>query len=48
MEASFLFVNGTKVYQFRAKDPEIKEYLLCLGNISKKVAVNNMETNRIK
>ena len=32
---SFLFVNATKVYQFKAKDSEIKKYLLCLGNVSK-------------
>ena len=29
---SFLFVNTTKLYQFRAKDFEIKKYKLCLGN----------------
>ena len=31
---SFLFVNATKIYQFKAKDIEIKIYHLCLGNIS--------------
>ena len=31
---SFLFVNATKIYQFKAKDSEIKIYPLCLGNIS--------------
>ena len=31
---SFLFVNATKIYQFKAKDSEIKKYPLCLGNIS--------------
>ena len=30
---SFLF-NATKIYQFKANDPEIK-YPLCFGNISK-------------
>ena len=30
----FLSVNATKIYQFKAKDSEIK-YTLCLGNISK-------------
>ena len=29
---SFLFVNATKTYQFKAKDSEIKDYALCLGN----------------
>ena len=32
---SFLFVNTTKIYQFKAKDSEVKDYTLCLGNISK-------------
>ena len=32
---SFLFVNATKMYNFKAKDAEIKDYTLCLGNISK-------------
>ena len=30
-------VNATKIYQFKAKDSEIKYYILCLGNISKKI-----------
>ena len=30
---SFLFVNATKMYQFKAKDSEIKPHLLCLDNI---------------
>ena len=32
---SFVFANATKVYQFKAKESEIKLYPLCLGNISK-------------
>ena len=32
---SFSFVNATKIYQFKAKNSEIKDYALCLGNISK-------------
>ena len=39
---SFLFVNATKIYQFKAKDPEIKDYTLYLGNISKNFIINNM------
>ena len=31
---SFLFVNATKIYKFKAKNSEIKYYTLCLGNIS--------------
>ena len=40
---SFLSVNATKIYQFRAKDSEIKDYTLCLGNISKDFTINNMK-----
>ena len=32
---SFLFVNATKMRQFKAKDSEIKDYSLCLVSISK-------------
>ena len=41
--SSFLFVNATKVYQFKAKNSEIKGYWLCIGNISKDFAVNNIK-----
>ena len=30
---SFLFVNAIKIYQFKAKDSEITDYTLRLGNI---------------
>ena len=32
---SFLFVNDTKIYQFKANNSETKDYTLCLSNISK-------------
>ena len=32
-----------RIYQFKAKDSEIKDYALCLGNISKDFAINNMK-----
>ena len=32
---SFVFVNATKIYHFKAKGSEIKDYTLYLGNISK-------------
>ena len=32
---SYLFVNGTEIIKFKAKDSEILAYSLCLGNISK-------------
>ena len=40
---SFLFANATKIYQFKAKSSEIKDYALCLDNISKDFAINNMK-----
>ena len=40
---SFLFVNATKIYQFKAKDSEIKMYPLCLGNVSGDFSANNMK-----
>ena len=45
---SFLFVNATKVYQFKAKDSEIKDYALCLGNVSKEFTTNNMKKAGLK
>ena len=38
---SFLFANATKIYQFKVKYPEIKDYALCLGDISKYFTINN-------
>ena len=38
---SYLFVNGTEIYKFKAKDSEI--VALCLGNISKDWSVDNMK-----
>ena len=40
---SFLFVNATNIYQFKAKDTKIKKYPLCLGNISGDFSANNMK-----
>ena len=40
---SFLLVNGTRIYKFKAKDSEIVAALLCLGNISKDWSVDNMK-----
>ena len=45
---SFLFVNATKIYQFKTKDFEIQDYALCLGNISKDFTVNNMKKTGLK
>ena len=40
---SYLFVNGTKIYKFKAKDSQIVAIPLCLGNISKDQSVDNMK-----
>ena len=39
---SFLFVNATRIYQFKAKNSEIKDYALCLSNLSKDFTISNM------
>ena len=40
---SYLFVNGTDIHKFKAKDSEIVATPLCLGNISKEFSVDNMK-----
>ena len=40
---SYLFVNGTEIYKFKAKDSEILATPLCLGNISKDWSVDKMK-----
>ena len=40
---SYLFVNGTEVYKFKAKYSEIVGSPLCLGNISKDWSADNMK-----
>ena len=42
---SYLFVIGTEIYKFKAKDSEIFATPLCLGNISKDWFVDNMKRN---
>ena len=39
----YLFVNGTEIYKFKAKDFEIVASALCLGKISKKWLIDNMK-----
>ena len=31
------------MYQFKAKNSAIKDYALCLGNVSKDFTINNMK-----
>ena len=40
---SYLFVNGTEIHIFKAKNSEIVTTPLCLGNISKDFSVENMK-----
>ena len=40
---SYLFVNGTEIHIFKAKNSEIVTTPLCLGNISKDFSVANMK-----
>ena len=42
-ENCYLFVNGTEIYKFKAKDSEIVASPLCLGNISKDWSTDNMK-----
>ena len=50
---SVLFVNATKIYHFKAKNSEIKDYTLCLSNVSNILQLmmwkkKEKEKNRIK
>ena len=45
---SFSFFNAVRMYQFKAKDSEIKAYSSCLGNISKDFTLNNMNNTGLK
>ena len=40
---SYLFVNGTEIYKFEAKDSETVATPLCLGNISKDWLMDNIK-----
>ena len=44
---SYLFVNGTEIYKIIAKDSEIVETPLCLGNISKDWLIDNMKKKQV-
>ena len=43
---SYLFVNGTEIINFKAKDSEILAYSLFLGNVSKDWLQDNMKKTR--
>ena len=44
---SYLFVNSTEIYKFKAKNSEIVASPLCLGNISKDWSTDNMNNTRL-
>ena len=44
---SYLFVNGTEIIKFKAKDSEIVASPLCLGNFSKDLSVDNMKRTEL-
>ena len=44
---SYLFVNGTEIIKFKAKDSEIVASSSCLGNIFKGWLTDNMKKNWI-
>ena len=43
-----MFVNGTEIITFKAKDSEITADPLCLGNISSDWSVINMKITELK
>ena len=45
---SYLFVNGTEIVKFKAKDSEITPYELWLGNIPKDWSVDNMKKTSLQ
>ena len=40
---SYLFVNGTEIIKFKAKNSMIVPYSVCLGNVSKDFSASNMK-----
>ena len=44
---SDLFVNGTEIYKFKAKESKISLSKICLWNISKDWSVNNMKRTEL-
>ena len=39
----YLYVNGTEIHKFKAKDSEIVATPLCLGNVSKYFSADNIK-----
>ena len=47
MEATVSYL-ATKIYHFKAKDSEIKDYTVCLFNVSKYFTIYNMKETELK
>ena len=45
---SYLFINGTDIIKFKAKDSEIHTYSLCSGKISKDWSQDNIKKTGLK
>ena len=45
---SYLFVNGSEIIKFKAKDSDINPYELYIGNISKDWSVDNIKKTGLK
>ena len=45
---SYVFAIATKIYQFKAKNLEVKDCALYLSNTSKNLAINNMKKNKLR
>ena len=45
--SSYLFVNGTEIHKFKAKDSKIAASPLCLENISKDWSVDNIKKTEL-
>ena len=43
-----MFVNGTNIIKFKAKNSEILAYSIRLGNISKNWSIDNMQKTGLK
>ena len=40
---TYFFINGTDTHKFKAKESEIAATILCLGNISKDLSIDNVK-----
>ena len=47
MEATVVFFNAIKIYQLKAKDSKLNACPMCLENILKDFAADNMKQTRV-